>query len=35
MMGLQRLGGEVMVFEHPLNAAVIDDIAVAVPDHPR
>jgi hypothetical protein len=35
MMVLQRLGGEVMLFEHPLNAAVIDDIVVAVPDYPR
>lgn len=35
MVVLQRLGGKVMLFEHPLNAAVIDGIAVAVPDHPR
>jgi hypothetical protein len=34
-MVLQDVGGEVMLFEHSLNPAVINGIVKAVPDHPR
>jgi hypothetical protein len=34
-MALQDLRGEVMLREHPLNPAMIDGIAIAVPDNPR
>jgi hypothetical protein len=33
-MALQGLRGEVMRREHPLNAAVIDRVAITRPDHP-
>jgi hypothetical protein len=33
-MALQGLRGEVMLHEHPLNAAIIDRVAITIPDNP-